>query len=241
MKIIKLLLEGGVFLMGRKNKISPELKIEAVKEYLNGQGSEKIIANKYEVARSSLRKWIFKYKSIGASAFEGNQRNKNYTTDFKNQVIKAYLDGEGSLSDIAIKYKIPSWDTVRSWIMKYNSHESLKPLGIGGNTIMTTRRKTTFNERVKIVEDCIENQYNYNETAIKYEVSYQQVYSWTRKYEQFGVEALRDKRGKRKKTEEMSEIEKLRAQNRLLEAQNKRQQMEIDFLKKLEEIERRRS
>ena len=37
----------------------------------------------------------------------------------------------------------------------------------------------------------------------------------------------------------MSELEKLQVENRLLKAEKKRQQMEIDLLKKLEEIERR--
>ena len=38
----------------------------------------------------------------------------------------------------------------------------------------------------------------------------------------------------------MTELEKLRAENRLLKDQNKRQEMEMAFLKKLGEIERRR-
>ncbi len=38
----------------------------------------------------------------------------------------------------------------------------------------------------------------------------------------------------------MSEIDKLRAENKLGQAENRRKQMEIDFLKKLEEIERGR-
>ncbi|MDT2288032.1 helix-turn-helix domain-containing protein [Paenibacillus larvae] len=70
--------------------------------------------------------------------------------------------------------------------------------------------------------------------------SYQQVYSWTNKYLTSGVDALQDRRGKRKSTDEMSEVEKLRAQNKLLQAENRRKQMEIDLLKKLDEIERRR-
>ena len=40
-------------------------------------------------------------------------------------------------------------------------------------------------------------------------------------------------------TQELSEIEKLKIENRILKAQSKQQQMEIDFLKKLDEIERR--
>lgn len=77
-------------------------------------------------------------------------------------------------------------------------------------------------------------------TVDTYQVSYQQIYSWVKKYETQGAEALTDKRGRTKPETEMTELEKLRAENRLLKAQNKRQEMEMAFLKKLDEIERRR-
>ena len=60
------------------------------------------------------------------------------------------------------------------------------------------------------------------------------------KYEAGGVDALKDNRGKRKQLDEMSELERLRAENRILKAEKERAEMEISFLKKLEEIERRR-
>jgi transposase len=129
---------------------------------------------------------------------------------------------------------------LRNWILKYNSHEELKASGTGGMLIMTKGRKTTYDERIEIVKYCIDHQNNYTETAQKFQVSYQQVYTWTNKYEKDGINALQDKRGKRKDEDQMSEIEKLKAQNKLLEAQNRKQQMEIDFLKKLKELERRR-
>lgn len=105
---------------------------------------------------------------------------------------------------------------------------------------MTNGRKTTYDERIAIVKFCIEHQNDYIETAQKYQVSYQQVYTWVSKYETNGIEGLLDKRGRKKTESEMSELEKLKAQNKLLEAENRRKQMEIDFLKKLDEIERRR-
>ncbi|MCI6667340.1 MAG: helix-turn-helix domain-containing protein [Romboutsia timonensis] len=105
---------------------------------------------------------------------------------------------------------------------------------------MTKGRKTTYNERVEIVAFCIENNYNYQLTSDKYKVSYQQVYTWVRKYKANGYESLRDNRGKRKNIDQMSETEKLNAQIRLLEAKNKQLEMENNFLKKLEEVERRR-
>lgn len=60
------------------------------------------------------------------------------------------------------------------------------------------------------------------------------------KYEAGGVEALRDNRGKQKNHDEMSELEKLRAEVKILRAEKQRAEMEASFLKKLEEIERRR-
>lgn len=96
---------------------------------------------------------------------------------------------------------------------------------------MTNRRKTTFDERVEIVQCCIANNHNYAETAKKYQVSYQQARSYTVKYESNGVEALRDNRGKRKNPSEMNGLEKLRAEVKLLKAEKKRAEMEASFLK----------
>ena len=44
----------------------------------------------------------------------------------------------------------------------------------------------------------------------------------------------------RKSEDQMSELERLRAENRILRAQKDRAEMEASFLKKLKEIERRR-
>jgi transposase-like protein len=123
--------------------------------------------------------------------------------------------------------------------MKYNSHEKLRTVGKKENSIVTKGRKTTFEERVSIVEDCIANGRDYTATAVKFDVSYQQVYTWVRKHDRNGIEGLRDGRGHRKSESEMSELERLRYENRMLKAQLTQQQMEIDFLKKLEELERR--
>lgn len=105
---------------------------------------------------------------------------------------------------------------------------------------MTKGRKTTLEERIEIVSHCIANGKDYGATIEKYQVSYQQLYNWVRKYEEHGAEGLSDKRGKRKPESEMTEMERLRAENKLLQAENRHKEMEIDILKKLQEIERRR-
>ncbi|MBF7807442.1 MULTISPECIES: helix-turn-helix domain-containing protein [Clostridium] len=105
---------------------------------------------------------------------------------------------------------------------------------------MTNGRKTTYEERIEIVAFCISNNDDYQATADKFNVSYQQVYTWVRKYKANGYEELIDRRGKRKDTDEITESDKLSAQLKLIEAENRRLKMEIDFLKKLKEVERRR-
>jgi transposase-like protein len=95
---------------------------------------------------------------------------------------------------------------------------------------MIKGRKITYEERVEIVAFCISNNDNYQKAAEEFHVSYQQVYTWVRKYKELGPDALVDYRGKRKKPEEMNESEKQAAKLKLLEAENKRLQMEIDFL-----------
>lgn len=226
--------------MGRKGKFSAEEKLKYVLRCIEGKDSIKHTATLIGIHHTSLSQWINNYQSLGIDGLRATSKNSSYTTALKEMAVTDYLAGVGSQSDICKKYGIRSTTQLQDWILKYNSHEELKASGTGGMPIMTNGRKTTYDERVEIVKYCIEHQNNYAETAQKYQVSYQQVYTWTSKYENDGVEALQDRRGKRKNENEMSELEKLKAQNKLLEAENRRKQMEIDFLKKLDEIERRR-
>lgn len=60
---------------------------------------------------------------------------------------------------------------------------------------MAKGRKTTQEERGKIVAFCIEHGKDYPLTIQTYGVSYQQIYAWVRKYEEKGIDGLRDGRG----------------------------------------------
>lgn len=93
---------------------------------------------------------------------------------------------------------------------------------------------------MEIVAYCIANNDNYQMTCKRYQVSYQQVYAWVQKYKAKGAAGLLDRRGKRKAIDEMSESEKLSAQLKLLEAENRHLKMENDYLKKLDELGRGR-
>jgi transposase-like protein len=222
-----------------RNKYSPEEKILIVKKVIEGKHSINSLATSYSLSHTTLTDWVRIYQSIGSDAFY-TKGWINRTIEEKETAVLDYISGSGSLRDICKKYKISDTKTLRRWILKYNGHEKLKASGTGGSTIMTRGRKTTFEERVEIVQYCIANNHKYAETSVKYQVSYQQARNYTVKYESGGVEALRDNRGKRKSENEMSELEQLRAENKILKAEKERAEMEVSFLKKLEEIERRR-
>ena len=223
----------------KQRKINSEIIVDAVNDYLKGKISQRAIAKRLDVAPSTVRLWIAKYESMGQDSFSRNG-NKHYSKEFKEQAVADYLSGKGSLLEICKKHKIKSTCQLRNWIKKYNGHEELKALGTGGTVIMTKGRKTSFDERVEIVQYCIAHDHNYAETAARYKISYQQARKYTVKYEAGGVEALRDRRGRTKPMDEMSELERLRAENKILRAEKERAEIEVSFLKKLDEIERRR-
>ncbi len=104
---------------------------------------------------------------------------------------------------------------------------------------MTKGRKTTQEERIEMVVFCLENGKNYAIVIKKYGVSYQQIYAWVRKYEEYVVAGLSDKQGKRKDISEMTEVERLHAENRLLQVKIEDAEMENALLKRLKELERR--
>lgn len=101
---------------------------------------------------------------------------------------------------------------------------------------MTKGRKTTQEERAEIVAFCIEHGKDYPLTIQTYGVSYQQVYAWVRKYEDRGIDGLRDGRGRTKPVEELNETERLKLENKILKAQLKDAEMENKLLKKLREL-----
>lgn len=222
-----------------KRRILAQDKISAVRRYLDGISSQGQIAEQYNISKTSVQQWIFNYESMGEDAFFMNQ-NKRYSAELKIQAVQDYLSGYGSQTDICKKYGIRSKSKLQQWILMYNGHKELKASGTGGYPIMTNGRKTTFDERVEIVQYCIAHEHNYAETSEKYHISYQQARNYTVKYEANGVGALQDKRGKRKSEDEMTELERLKAENKILRAEKEQAEMEASFLKKLEEIERTR-
>ncbi len=100
-------------------------------------------------------------------------------------------------------------------------------------------RKTTFEERIEIVEYVTKHKHSYTEAAEHFQVSYQQARSWVIKAQERGYESLVDKRGHRKPVAELTEVDKLRLENRQLKSQLADKELVEAFAKKLQELQRR--
>lgn len=101
------------------------------------------------------------------------------------------------------------------------------------------RKKTTKEEREKIVAYCLEHEKDYKGAAETYGVSYSQVYSWVKKYLEAGESGLEDRRGKRKSDDELDELERLRRENLRLKAKLQESERLNLLLKKVKEFEGR--
>lgn len=185
-----------------------------------------------------MREWACRYKSQGASAFFDTGINKVYSEELKIKAVEEYLSEKGSYVEIAAKYGLRSTKQLRNWVKVYNSGRTFERKMSGGSQ-MKQGRETTQEERIAIAKDCIETGGNYGETAIKHNVSYQQVYQWTKKYKEYGEAGLEDRRGKRMKDQvPRSREEELEIENAKLRRELYLARMERDLLKKLDEIVR---
>ena len=164
----------------------------------------------------------------------------------KIAAVESCLNGDQQLHTIVEQYGIAK-ESFRTWVRNYQifGREGLRDKHRQASYAAETQTAavkaylsgagsqadTTYEERVEIVSYCIERGNDYTAAIEKYGVSYQQIYSWVRKYNEKGAEGLADKRGKRKPESEMTEVEKLRAENLVLEARNKRLELECAVLK----------
>lgn len=222
-----------------QKKITALEKLTILQEIECGQIGLKAAARKYGISKNSVVKWRRRYQLYGYEGLEVRTHNQKYSTELKLQAVREYIDGRLSQYQIIDKYKIASTTQLANWIKKYNGHSNSLIANLGGTKAMTKGRATTWQERMDIVLYCLANGQDYTKAATHFHASYQQVYSWVKKYETGGEEALRDGRGRTKAPEELTDADRHKLAMNKLEYENTRLRAENAFLKKLQEIERR--
>ncbi|MEJ6358696.1 helix-turn-helix domain-containing protein [Lactiplantibacillus plantarum] len=146
-------------------------------------------------------------------------------------IIQAYLNGEGTLQELTNKYQMRSTSQLRNWLIKYKRDQTVTA-SPSRKQAPKMSRKTTFNERVEIVEWINKGNHSYSEVAEHFNVSYQQARSWALKAQAKGFEALVDNCGHRKPESELTDLDKANLRIGQLESQIKDQQL-LEAFKKI--------
>ena len=201
-----------------KRKYSKEFKLKVLKEHEEGV-SFYSLEKKYGITLGTVKRWNAAFAAYGEDVLARQNGNLcRYTAEFKQKVVLDYLSGGGSFQSVAMKHGIHAESTVLKWVRQYNSHVELTDSRKIGDYLMAKdirQKRTTLEERIRIVEYCISNSNNYTAAAKKYNCSYGQVYSWVKKYKWNGIEGLKDGRGRRKSREELGENHETRESRRV--------------------------
>ncbi|MED5019500.1 transposase [Paenibacillus chibensis] len=224
----------------QRRSYSASEKLTILMEIERGEIGFNAACQKYSIHNPTLWKWQRQYKLYGYKGLENRSRNRSYSAELKLQAVLDYLKGGLSKYQVIEKHKIASITQLSNWIKKYNSHSSLKAYK-GEANAMTKGRSTTYQERIDIVQYCLAHQHNYQQTANHFQVSYQQVYQWVKKFENGSQKALQDGRGRKKAPEELTDADRQKLEMKKMEYEMERLRAENAFLKKLQEIQRRRS
>ncbi|MBP2622320.1 IS3 family transposase, partial [Streptococcus panodentis] len=189
--------------------------------------SIRTLARIFGVSDTTIRDWVRKYKQDGIDGLKESRTWKKYSQELKEQAVQDYLEGRGSLTAIVEKYDISTHYVLRNWIKGYTSGKELTSTSKGLSR-MKQGRKTTFEERVEIVHFTIAHEKDYQAAIEKYGVSYQQVYSWVRKFEKDGSQGLQDRRGKGLESKpNLTAEEELQLKIKQLEERNRYLEMEV--------------
>lgn len=147
-------------------------------------------------------------------------------------VVLEYLTGTGSTHTLSKKYGIASHQTVLNWIHRYEK------FGVEAFRIKGAKVDHDGSFKVKVLEWRHKNRASLSETALHFDISnVGTISSWQKKFDEGGKEALYKRRGRpgqmfknpkdsHKGTKELSELERLQEENKLLKIEN-------EYLKKL--------
>ena len=139
-------------------KYSSELKMQVASDYLNGRGSYNGLSKKYTIAPSLIRTWVNTAELNGLESLKVKRTKREYSVDFKLDVVSYYLKSDEGRDLVAAKFNI-SPSQVYSWTKKFQQGgpEALLPVKKGRPAKMSKKSKKTEkakrNKQIGILTD----------------------------------------------------------------------------------------
>lgn len=160
-----------------------------------------------------------------------------FSFELKKLAVEQYLRGIGSTT-IARNLGIKDHHSVLMWVSRY------KKFGIDGLKIRQSKYDYDGYFKLKVLNWKKQNQASYSATALHFDISnVGTIAAWQKKWNDGGAQALFTRRGRAKKMTtnrnrksnqtSLSELERLKAENRALRVEN-------EYLKKLDALVQKR-
>ena len=97
-----------------------EFKKKVVEAYLRGEGGYQILSKKFGLKSTrQIGYWVKAYKKFGDEGLKVLENGRIYPFEFKLLVVESYLKGNGSYSELGLKYGILNHRVIGSWVKKY--------------------------------------------------------------------------------------------------------------------------
>lgn len=152
-----------------------------------------------------------------------------YSTEFKQQIVKEYLDGSLGYGALAQKYKIGHKKSIQEWVRQYKRD--------GKKGLERKKMKVYSSEfKLNVLNYMKTTGASYSTTATHFGIpDIGTIANWKTKFIKGGVEALAQSKGRprkdMKKTSQLKET-KLLTREQQLEEEVKLLRIEIEYLKK---------
>ena len=117
----------------------------AVKVYLNGHDSLRSVAKRFNISKTTLNRWVAKYKEHGLKAFL--ETCTNYSLEFKMDVINYMYDTGASIEETAAKFNVSSSGVVNNWLKLYETQ------GIDALLIKNKRERLSMVKKKQVQND----------------------------------------------------------------------------------------
>lgn len=225
----------------KKRIISYDTKVKAVERVHDGE-SKSSVSRDLKVSVTAVCDWVLTVERKGFEALYSSGNYKTYSNQFRINMVKSFLKSSLSMNEFTRENSLGSHSNLQRWLSKYKDGTLLEKLNrekLMNNNSRKKARKFDTKEKIDIVLWTLSNQNDYAAAAQKFHASYQQVNNWTKKYKANGVDGLKDRRGKAKDIDTMSELELLKMENKKLKKKLEERQLSDELLKKYHEIEKR--
>lgn len=100
-------------------KYNEQLKRKLVKQYLAGVAGTRMLAQRYGVARTALRRWITAYEQHGSQGLR--RKYSGYDAQFKMSVLRRMWREELSQQQVAAAFDIRCPGHIAKWERQYHA------------------------------------------------------------------------------------------------------------------------